>query len=211
LLNNTLRYLSLVIPFSVLLMVLRHEVVLILFQRGKFDATATDHLAAVLIFLLVGAFALAANTIIPRAYYATQDTLFPAIYGTISVLLSIPLYMLGLNIMGTNGVALAISLSGILQVTVLYVLWNKRSNNTEGRRVYAFYGKVMCFTAVLGVFLAWFKSTALFWIDSSTLHGSLMVSLFTGAVFLVILLAAGYGLKIKEVTEMVNRVVKKLH
>jgi putative peptidoglycan lipid II flippase len=211
LLNNTLRYLSLIIPFSVLLMVLRHEVVLILFQRGKFDASATDHLAAVLIFLLVGAFAVAANTIVPRAYYATQDTLFPAIYGTISVLLSIPLYMLGLKIMGTNGVALAISLSGILQVTILNVLWNKRSNNTEGRRVYAFYGKVMGFAAVLGIFLAWFKSTAFFWIDSSTLYGSLMVSLLTGAVFLGILLAAGYGLKIQEVTELVNRVVRKFH
>jgi putative peptidoglycan lipid II flippase len=116
-----------------------------------------------------------------------------------------------MNLLGVRGVALAVSVSGIFQVTVLYALWNKRSNNTEGRGVYAFYGKVMCFAAVLGIFLAWFKSKALFWIDSSTLHGSLMVCLLTGAVFLVILLAAGYGLKIKEVTEMVNRVVKKLH
>ena len=56
---------------------------------------------------------------------------------------------------------------------------------------------------VTGIFLAWFKSTALFWIDSTTFHGSLMVSLLTGAVFLIILLAAGYGFKIKEVTELV--------
>jgi hypothetical protein len=67
----------------------------------------------------------------------------------------------------------------------------------------------MCFAVVLGIFLAWFKSTALFWIDSTTFNGSLMVSLLTGAVFLVILLTAGYGLKIKEVTELVNRLVKR--
>jgi len=211
LLNNTLRYLSLVIPFSVLLMVLRHEVVLILFQRGKFDAAATDHTAAVLIFLLVGAFALAANTIVPRAYYAIQDTLFPAIYGTIVVLLSIPLYMLGLNIMGTNGVALAISLSGIFQVIVLYVLWNKRSNNTGSRRVYSFYLKMIGFAALTGIFLAWFKSVALDWIDSTTFIGSLTMCALTGAAFLLILLGAGYGLKIKEITELVNRLAKKLH
>jgi len=95
-------------------------------------------------------------------------------------------------------------------VTVLYALWNKRSNNTGGRGVYAFYGKVMVFAAVLGIFLVWFKSRAFFWIDSSTVFGSLTVSLLTGAVFLVILLAAGYGLKIREVTELVNRVVNKL-
>ena len=210
LLNKTLRYLSLVLPFSVLLMVLRHEVVLILFQRGKFDAAATDHTAVVLIFLLVGAFALAANTIVPRAYYAIQDTLFPAIYGTIAVLLSIPLYILGLTIMGTNGVALAISLSGIFQVTVLYVIWNKRSKNTESRSVYSFYLKMIGFAAVTGIFLAWLKSVAFGWIDATTFMGSLLMCALTGGVFLLILLGAGYGLKVREITDLVHRLAEKL-
>jgi putative peptidoglycan lipid II flippase len=210
LLNHTLRFIALVIPFSVLLMVLRSEVVRIIFQRGKFDAAATALTAEVLMYLLVGAFAFAAYTIVVRGYFATQNTLFPAFYGTIVVILSIPLYLLGMNLMGVRGVALAVSLSGIFQVTVLYTLWNIRSNNTESRSVYVFYVKIMCFTAVLGIFLAWFKSTALFWIDSATFRGSLMVSFLTGAVFLVILITAGYGLKIKEVTELVNRLVRKL-
>jgi len=211
LLNHTLRFIALVIPFSVLLMVLRSEVVRIIFQRGKFDAAATAITAEVLMYLLVGAFAFAAYTIVVRGYFASQDTFFPALYGTIVVLLSIPLYLLGMNLLGVRGVALAVSLSGIFQVTVLYALWNKRSNNIDSRRVYAFYVKIMCFAVVLGVFLAWFKSAALFWLDSTTFHGSLMVSLLTGAVFLIILLTAGYGLKIKEVTELVHRLAKKLH
>ena len=209
LLNRTLRYLSVVIPFSVLLMVLRHEVILVLFQRGKFDSAATGHTATVLIFMLVGSFAFAANTIVPRAYYAMQDTLFPAIYGTIVVLLSIPLYLLGLNIMGAGGVALALSLSAILQVLVLYVLWNRRSNN-HGRPVYLFYLKMMVFSAPLGLLLAWFKSAALNGIDSATLSGSLMRCMITGGVFVLIILVAGYGLKIKEITGLVDRVRGKL-
>jgi putative peptidoglycan lipid II flippase len=210
LLNQTLRFLALVIPFSVLLMVLRSEVVRIIFQRGKFDATATALTAEVLMYLLVGAFAFAAYTIVVRGYFACQNTFFPALYGTIVVLLSIPLYLLGMNFLGVRGVALAVSLSGTFQVTVLYALWNKRSNNTGSRHVYIFYVKIMCFSAVLGVFLAWFKSSAFFWIDSTTFQGSLMVSLLTGAVFLVILLATGYGLKIKEVMELANRLARKL-
>jgi len=210
LLNHTLRFLAMVIPFSVLLMVLRSEVVRIIFQRGKFDATATALTAEVLMYLLIGTFAFAAYTVVVRGYFASQNTLFPALYGTTVVIVSIPLYLLGMNLLGVRGVALAVSMSGIFQVTVLYALWNKRSNNTGGRGVYAFYGKVMVFAAVLGIFLVWFKSRAFFWIDSSTVFGSLTVSLLTGAVFLVILLAAGYGLKIREVTELVNRVVNKL-
>ena len=208
LLNNTLRYLSVVIPFSVLLMVLRHEVILILFQRGKFDATATDHTALVLIFMLVGSFAFAANTIVPRAYYAMQDTLFPALYGTFAVLVSIPLYLLGLNIMGAGGVALAASLSAILQVLVLYVFWNRKNKN-RGRSIYLFYLKMMLFSAPLGLFLAWLKSTVLSSIDSSTLIGSMMVCLILGAVFVLIMLVTGYGLKIKEITELADRVREK--
>ena len=210
LLNHTLRYLSLVIPISVLFMVLRKEVILILFQRGKFDAAATGQTATVLIFMLVGSFAVAANTIVPRAYYATQDTLFPAIYGTVAVLLSIPLYLIGLNLMGTLGVALAASLSAVLQVLVLYALWNRRTQNAGSRSVYHLYLKMMLFSAPLGVFLAWFKSAVLFRIDAATFAGSLMVCIVNGSVFLMVLLAAGYGLRIKEIAVLSQRLREKL-
>jgi putative peptidoglycan lipid II flippase len=205
LLNNTLRYLSLVIPFSVLFMVLRHELILILFQRGKFDAIATGHTATVLIFMLVGAFAFAANTIIPRAYYAMQDTLFPAIYGTIAVLLSIPLYLLGLKIMGAKGVALAASLSAILQFLILFALWNRRSRNEGSRPVYFFYIKMLLFSGPLGLLLTWFRSAALSSIEASTFFGSLMVCSVMGALFVLVLLTAGYVFKIKEITGLVDK------
>jgi len=210
LLNNTLRYLSLVIPISVLFMVLRKEVILILFQRGEFDAAATGQTAAVLLFMLVGSFAFAANTIVPRAYYATQDTLFPAIYGTAAVLVSIPLYWLGLNIMGTLGVALAASLSAIMQVLVLYFLWNRRHRNPGSRPVYRLYLKMIAFSIPFGLFLEWFKSAVLLRIDASTFAGSLIVCGVCGAVSALILLAAGYGLGINEISELSRRVRKKL-
>lgn len=209
LLNNTLRYLAVVIPFSILLMVLRHEVILILFQRGKFDAAATDQTATVLIFMLVGAFAFAANTIVPRAYYAMQDTLFPAIYGTLAVLLSIPLYLLGLNLMGAGGVALAASLSAILQVVVLYTLWNRRNGN-NGRPVYLFYLKITAYSMPLGVVLVWLRSTAGSLIDSTSLIGSLAVCVIVGASFALILTATGYMLKIREITGLVTKISEKL-
>jgi putative peptidoglycan lipid II flippase len=210
LLNNTLRYLGLIIPVSVLLMVLRHEVILILFQRGQFDAAATGHTATVLSFMLVGSVAFAANTIVPRAYYARQNTLFPAIYGTIAVALSIPVYLLGLKLMGASGVALAASLSAILQVTLLYTLWN-RNNQNDGRPVYLFFLKLIIFSVPLGFLLGWFKSTALSAIDTSSFAGSLAVCLIVGAVFSLILLVAGYGLKIQEITDLVDRITAKLN
>jgi putative peptidoglycan lipid II flippase len=210
LLNSTLRYLALVLPVSALLLVLRSEVVFILFQRGKFDAAATSMTADMLLYLLLGTFAFAAYTIVPRAYYAMQDTLFPAIYGTIAVLLSMPLYLLGLNLMGARGIALAVSLSGILQVFVLYAFWNKRSRNEGSREVYFFYAKMIVFSVLLGILLTWFKTLLPVRIDRTTFSGNLIISVATGTMFSIILLLGGYGLKIKGITEMISRLAGRV-
>jgi putative peptidoglycan lipid II flippase len=210
LLNNTLKYLALVIPFSIMLMVIRHEAVFIIFQRGEFDAAATGHTSAVLMYFLVGAFAVAANTIVPRAYYAMQDTLFPAVYGTAAVLVSIPIYIVGLKLMGTDGVALAVSLSAILQVFVLYMLWNRRSRNTGSLKVYWFYLKITGISIPVGLVLLGFKRLLSGWIDVQTYSGSLVVIGLTGLLFLILLLAAGSGLRIKEINDLMNNTVRKL-
>ena len=161
-------------------------------------------------YLLIGAFAVAANTIVPRAYYATQDTLFPAIYGTAVVLLSIPLYVFGLNLMGTPGVALAVSLSAILQVFVLYVLWNRRSRNTGSLKVYGFYLKILVISIPVGLAMLGFKRLLSGWLDVQTFTGSLLMILLTGVLFLFVLVVAGYGLRIKEISDLMNNIVNKL-
>ena len=210
LMNTTLRYLALVIPFSVLLMVLRQETVLILFQRGRFDAAATEMTAQVLVLLMAGAFAFAAQTVVVRGYYATQNTLFPAVFGTLSVLASIPLYYLGLKQMGITGVALAMSLSAAFQVILLFVLWNRRSGNPDCRGVYRFFGQVAAGSVLLGVFLEWFRTTALSGLDRATFSGCMLSAAITGIVFCGILLGVGYGLKVPEISGLVDKVMGRL-
>ncbi len=208
LLNSTLRYLALVIPVSALLMVLRNEVVSIIYQRGRFDAAATALTADILIYLLVGAFALAAYTIVPRAFYATQNTLFPAVYGSIAVLLSLPFYLFGLRLFGAMGIAIAISLSEILQVLVLYMLWNKRSKNTASRQVYVFYAKMIVLSAIMGPLLVWFKANLLEGIDTATFAGSVLVIGLTGTAFVAVMAMVAYALKVNEITYVARQIVK---
>ncbi len=210
LLNDTLRYLALVIPFSVLIIALRQETVVILFQRGRFDAAATALTSQVLVFLMIGAFAFAAQTIVVRGYYAVQNTLFPALYGTVAVILSIPVYMAGMMKMGAGGVALAISLSAIFQVALLYVLWNKKSENKDSLRVYWFYLWTVLLSIPLGLFLEFFKGTVLSGFDSATFGGSLAVSILTGLVFVVILMSGGYVLGIGEIKALWRGILEKI-
>jgi putative peptidoglycan lipid II flippase len=208
LLNRTLRYLALVIPVAVLLMVLSPEVVRILFQHGRFEPAAARLTAAVLVWFLAGAVAFAAYTVIVRGYFATRNTLFPALFGTAAVLLSLPLYPLGILLMDVEGVALAVSFSGILQAALLFLLWSRRSGNTGQGEVGRFYLKIVLLSLAMAPVLAMFRSLVAGGVDSARLPGSLAVVTLVGLLFIGLMLLAGYGLKIQEITDLIGRVMR---
>ena len=199
LMDRTLRHLSLVIPVSVLGMVLRKEIVILLFQRGRFDEAAVEITSQALLYLLAGTFAFAAQTIVVRAYYAVQNTLFPALFGSLAVVLSLPLYWLGMHFMGGRGVALAVSVSAILQVSLLYRVWNARRSNQEYRRVYRAYARMVGLGLALGLIFEWLKRyglppiSALPWIQSA------WTCAVIGVAFLCLLYLIGRLFRIPEI------------
>jgi len=215
LLNTTLRYLALVIPFSVLMMVLRHEIIRILFERGRFDAAATETTAGVLVFIMIGAFAFAAQTIVVRGYFAVQNTLFPALYGTLAAILSLPLYYFGMKQMGAPGIGLAVSLAAMFQVSLLYLLWNRKTHNPQSADVYRFIFKISILSAIMGIFLEGFRNIFLtvfrfFGMGAATFSGSLMVCVVTGLLFAALFILAGRMLGIREISDTLGRVAGKL-
>ncbi len=205
LLNRTLRYLSLVIPFSILFMVLRHEIVQILFQRGRFDTAAAALTSQLLPYLLIGAFAFSAQTVVVRGFYATKDMLFPAIFSTIAVLVSLPFYWLGMEWLGPAGVALGVSFSALLQVIFLYVAWNRRSDNAGSKDVYRHVIKIILLGSCFGVVLEGVKKTALIGFNSSSFSGALLMCVVLGILFLLLLFAVGKILRIHEIDEILMK------
>lgn len=209
LLNSVLSYLALVIPFSVLFAVLRNEVVVLLFQRGRFDAAATALTARVLLFLMIGAFAFAAQTVVVRGFYALEKMMMPAVFGSIAVLLSLPLYVLGVRFMGAGGVALAVSLSAILQVVTLFAIWNRHIGNPQSRGVYLAFVRMILFSVPAGIVLAVFRAWLVSGIDAAGPGGNLAVALLTGVLFVAILAAGGYGLKIDPIRTGLDHMARR--
>ncbi len=210
LMNRTLSAMSLVIPFSVLFIVLRHEVVFLLFQRGRFDAAATALTSHLLPYLLLGAFVFSAQTIVVRGYYAMQNTLFPALLGTAAVILSIPIYLVGVNRFGAVGVAFGVSFSAFLQVLLLYAIWNRRTKNRESGAVYTCVGKMILLSIFLGVVLEGVRRLVSSWIDTQTFSGALISCLVAGLVFLSLLYPLGKALKLDDLFDVVIGPLKKI-
>ncbi|MGA8020233.1 MAG: murein biosynthesis integral membrane protein MurJ [Desulfobacterales bacterium] len=206
LMNRALRYLALVIPLSVLLMVLRHEIVHLLFERGRFDAQATALTAHILLYLLPGAFALSAYTVVVRGYYAIQNTWFPAVFGTIAVLGSLPIYWYGLKLIGAGGIALAVSLSSVFQLGILYALWNKKSRNRGSREVYSLYLYMLLSSGLLGIGLEWFKDLLQGWFDGATFTGNLAIALIVATAFTAALFGIGRVVHVREIDDLFKKI-----
>ncbi len=209
-LNKTLKFIFLVLPFSVLLIILRHEIVLLLFQRGEFGVEATRITAGILPFFMVGAFAFSAQNIVSRGYYAVQNTMFPAVFTSLCVVASLPLLFFLMRAMGPQGVALGLSLSVMLQAFVLFECWSKTSRNGGRKEVYVFFFKMIFISLVMGGIL-WGSSFALkIFIDPSTALGCINIAGVIGGEFILLLFLVGSVLKVQEIIILYTGVYNRL-
>ncbi|MGA6926792.1 MAG: murein biosynthesis integral membrane protein MurJ [Desulfosarcina sp.] len=197
--NKILRYLSIVIPASILVVVLRHEIVYVLFERGQFTPEDTKMTALTLACLMAGSIAFISQTVVNRGFYATQNTLLPAVFGTIAVVLSLPLYWAGLQTMGVAGVGLAISASAILQTIFLFSIWNRRSNNTAAGGVYRAYLKAAMGALAIGAILWPVHDALQASRDSQTTITNLAVIGFISGIFIVLTGFWGWLFKIEAI------------
>ncbi len=174
------RSIILIIPFSGVMAVLAPQIISVLFQRGQFDAAATQATAPVLALYLVGAFAIASTTLVSRCFYALQNTWLPMILSTLAALGSIPLYITLSQSMGARGIALASSIFAISQFLVLYSIWiRKHSEGREVVRLMTLTFKIVGATA-LGCLLCFWISSRLTQTPSLSDLGTLLQNLAVG-------------------------------
>jgi peptidoglycan biosynthesis protein MviN/MurJ (putative lipid II flippase) len=112
--------------------------------------------------------------------------------------------------MGVYGIALAVSISGILQLVCLFSFWNRYSQNPAGRRVYRAYVKLAILSAPMGLVLHAFKTAVLPDPASQSASASILVAAGVGSLFIVLMIGVGYGLKVREIKDPLERVVARL-
>lgn len=126
-LNRGLKLVLLVaLPASAGLMALDAPIVKLLFERGAFDAGATRMTADALFYLAAGMFAVSANMVITRAYYALRDVATPLIIGLLSIGVNVIASILLVDRMGHSGLALANTIATVFGAVFMYILLKKR-------------------------------------------------------------------------------------
>ncbi len=210
LMNQALKFILLVMPFSVIFMVLRTEITAILYQRGAFGSQALETTAGVLPWFMAGAFAFAAQTIVSRGYFASQNTLFPALFSTICVIAGLPLIWAGMTLIGVKGVAAGLSLSVALTTGLLFEAWSRKTNNTGKWAVYQFFWVSLMLSVIVGILLELFHSFLLVpMFPANGLIANLGKSAAIGLMFIVLLWILGLMFNINEIHLLYHRIYSK--
>ncbi len=199
----------LALPASVGLILLRRPIIVLLFQRGEFDARSTELMAWALLWYALGLLGHAVLEILARSFYALHDTKTPVTVGAVAMLLNVGLSFLFVHLfrslgwMPHGGLAAANSLATALEAATLLWLMRRRLGGLEGR--YALTGLGQAALASLGMGLA-----LLPWLHTAAPHGALAVTgggvLLGGAVYALLLLA----LRVPEVGWLLTALRRRL-
>jgi putative peptidoglycan lipid II flippase len=114
------------LPAAVGLAVLAEPIVAVLFQRGAFDARATELTAIGLQFFAIGLVGHAAVEVLVRGFFAMQDTRTPVAIGVASLALHMLLSWLFAQWFGLGGIALGVSVGVLVEAPVLALVLHRR-------------------------------------------------------------------------------------
>jgi putative peptidoglycan lipid II flippase len=131
----------LVLPAAVGLLVLRTQIIRLLFERGEFTAISTASVSWALAFYTIGLPGHAFLEILVRAFYAMHDTKTPVAIGSAAMALNVALSIglsrlflaLGSSDVAHGGLALANSVATLIETAWLLVLLRRRLGGIQGR------------------------------------------------------------------------------
>ena len=122
-------------PLTAIMVVLREPLTSVFYQYGLFSQDATERTASTLLYFALGLVAHIVVHVLTRAFYAMQDTRTPVTWAIVAVAVNVPLMIWLVGPMGVEGLALALSVSSLLEV--LGLLWSLRARieSVEGREI----------------------------------------------------------------------------
>lgn len=155
-LRNSIRLLLLVmLPITAIVFVYHHEIVSIVFQRGKFDQSATDITASVFFYYSIGIIFLGLRELFNKVFYAKKNTKTPLLISTIAVSTNIILSIVFVKFMGVQGLALASSISLIVYVALQIYILHKHIGNSFYQGLSPFIG-LLSISVLISYLVMWY-------------------------------------------------------
>lgn len=199
-----------IIPASVLLIVLRAQIVRLVLGAGRFDWGDTVIALQALSFFAFSLFAQALILLLIRAFYAFGDSTTPFFTGLIAAGVNIVLaYLLIYQHLGVLGLTLAFSIANILNFILLWLILRHRLGRLDGKNIMISTGKILVATFMLALVTQATKYLVEPLIGTETFIGITSQMIIASSVGLGAYLFIGWLLRLEELTSLADSLKKK--
>lgn len=197
------------LPISAGMIVLRLPLLRVLFEHGIYTPQNTLIAAIPLFYFALGITAQSVIQILPRAFYALQDTWTPVILGLIAMAVNIAAMFILIGPLAHGGLALATSIAAFVQMIMLFFVLRRRLGQMDGRAILGTTAKSLL-ASLLMALAVWQWSLRLTPLIGVAKLASL-VTLLTGTAVGVVAFAIGAKiLRMEEFRQTMNLVHRKV-
>ena len=205
-LNSTFRALIfLLLPISALTIAQSLPLVYLVFSHTRLHGPDLAATASTLAFFSIGMFAWGAQNILARGFYATRDTVTPAVVGTITTLLSLPVYWLLVRRLDYVGLALASTIGIVAYTVLLFILLARRTKNPEEGSLVVFFLKVAVASAAAGYVCYRLTNALENLLPWQHIPGALLLLTVVTSAGILLLIALLKLFRVPEVTQYLRR------
>ena len=197
------------IPISIGMIVMRFPLIRVLFQHGEFTSESTLTTAIPLVYFSLGIVAQSVIQILPRMFYALQDTWTPALIGILAMGINLLGALLLVKPFATGGLALANMIASFANMILLLFILRRRMRQIDGKNLLGTFIKTSAISVFAGGIIWLWEGWLTKFLGTGTLAS--MVILFTGFCLGILLFAGVAGLlRMDEFLQTIGLLRRKL-
>lgn len=203
------KILFLIIPILILILLLRAQIVRVVYGTGAFDWNATINTADALAFFALGLVAQALIPLLARAFYAMSNTKTPFIIGVIAELICIIAALLLMKPLGVAGLALATSIGALINLIMLVVALRQHLHSLAENKIMPLIYKISIAALAMGIVVQILKYPLAKIFNQDYFWGIFGQGLIAGLVGIGIYGSICYLLKVPEFLELKESFAKR--
>jgi len=218
--SNTVRQvLFFIIPSTALLLILRAQIVRVILGTGNFNWDNTVLTINTLAMFSISLFAQALIPLLIRGFYAFRNAMTPFIIGLVSAIanlflslyLSRPFTLFNYSFdLGVAGLALAFSLSSILNFIILWIALRLKTSSLDEKNIIWAVLKISIATLAMAIVAQFMKFGTEPYFGTATFVGIFLQGLIAGLVGIAVFIVVGLALKSQEMITFANSLKRRI-
>lgn len=199
-----------VIPLSIFLFVLRAQTVRVLLGSGKFNWDDTIMTFQTLGLLALSLFAQSLIPLLTRAFYAIQNTKTPLYIALVSEAVNLAMVVLLIKQYGVFGLAIAFSLSSVVNMVLLMIYLRKNIISVDGKNLLNSTARILSASLVGGAVAQIAKTIVGSQGELDTFVAVFIQLMVAGTAGVIAFALASYFFQVKEFFQFKESVTRKM-